>query len=175
MLTERSVLALQSVGLVVALLALVLPYWTFAHHHSSSYGPFYKLSDDHVRFNRCLDDMGNTTCALLRSSKVSGILSLLLGIFSVAVLMVYKRVNLRVFYSFLLGFLQIIFAIICIVFFSLFSKSYMTIDDDINHVVKVNGTYYMEAGFYLWVLHIVMAAAFVGVSAKALFDPKSNK
>ncbi len=175
MLSESATIALQSSGLVLALIALILPYWSFAHHHSSFYGPFYKLTDDHMRFNRCIDEMGKTTCALLRSSKVAGVLALLLGIFSIMVLLIYKRINLRIFYSFLLGVLQVIFSIICVVFFSLFAKSYMVVNDDINHIDSVNSNYYMDAGFYLWVLHIVIAAIYIGLAGRALFWPKNNK
>ena len=161
---EEKNLLTHALALTLFLISFILPYWCYANHNSENFGLFYKLYDGNVYLNVCNDNMGESQCALLKSAKVCGILTFIMGSFSIMVPLVYKRAQLKYFYSFLLNILELIFAIICISFFSNFLKSYLNINDDINFETTVSSKYTYQSGFYLWILGIIVIGS-VGLSS----------
>lgn len=175
MLKDKVLLWLHLTALMLFVICFLLPYWCHASHNSIDYGLFYKqLENGEVHLNVCNDGMGQTTCALLKSAKIAGILSFIMGALSIIASLVYKREALKKFYSFLIIILEFIFSIVCICFFSSFLKASLSINDDINWETKVSGDYSYSSGLYLWILAILLISSVGAESIRTLYFNKKE-
>jgi hypothetical protein len=175
MVQKQSILSgIHAIALLLFFISFVLPYWAYAKHNSEYYGLFYKEEESHIRLNVCTTNTGQTQCALLKSSKVAGVLSFILGAFAMLVPLFYNRSPLKQFYTFLLHVVELIFAISCLTLFVKYASSYLDINDDINWQTSVSKEWNYQIGFYLWCLGSSLVAVLSFDSIKTLYFNKKE-
>ena len=175
MVQKQTVLAgIHAIALLFFFISFILPYWAYSKHSSEYYGLFYRESEGHMRLNVCTTNTGQTQCALLKSSKVAGVLSFIVGFFSIIVPVIYKRVHLKQFYSFLLNIVELIFAVSCLSLFVKYASSYLSINDDINWENSVNKEWSYQSGFVLWCIGTSLLGIIACDSVKSIYFNKGE-
>ncbi len=157
-------LALTTVELLFCILCVSVVYWVkLGVDNDSSYtGLFLKqsLANNDVNIvSNCDSSMSDQQCSYLKSAKAAAIISILFGGVGGFLAYFYLRYEFRTISGlsfFIIGLfiaLQFVFLIICVVVFSYFNDSYLTINDDLNVEYPPD-----NSAEYAWGYNLMIAA-----------------
>lgn len=104
-----------------SIIGLSTNQWMKSTHNNDYMGLFISTSNDTLY---CDTNMSQTDCGYLTSSQASGVISLVMSFVSINSF--YQR---KVYLSFFSNWIQTLFGIICLIFYSSFITNYNTNDD----------------------------------------------
>jgi uncharacterized protein (DUF486 family) len=124
-------------SVMLSIMAVSVVFWAkqSTDTDDSYYGMFLRESADHQVASLCNSAMTEMECGYLKSSKACSVISIIFGGSACLMYLVSCGDTGFGFYSFsmgIVGFIQSIFGMMCIVIFSYFKESYLTSNDDIN-------------------------------------------
>lgn len=124
------------------------------------YGIFMRESSDKEVSSSCNSAMTEIECGYLKSSKACGVISIMFGGAACIMYLVTCGAPGFGFYSFsmgLVGLIQTMFGMMCIVIFAYFKESYLTLNDDLNVEYPTHPESTYAWAFYLLITSVVIS------------------
>ena len=171
-------ITLSSIGFIFAIIALGSPSWV--SFQGTSYGLFTQQTNNVTTKLRCGINMSNLECQYLTCAKGAAVLTILsTGIILAYIIYRISKQSLNdleylhpvVFNQGFIGFFQILFGILAIVFYSNFSHTYYENDDGVNVEIDdaVSGTSSFGYGYYFWIISIIFTGILMLINFQQIY------
>lgn len=166
MLTQKKVSLIHFISSFLSvfftILAISVVFWVHqtSDNDDNYYGIFMRESSDKEVSSSCNSSMTEIECGYLKSAKACGVISVMFGGAACAMYLVTGGAPGFGFYSFsigLVGLIQTMFGMMCVVIFSYFKETYLTQNDDLNVEYPTHPESTYSWAFYLLISSVVIS------------------
>jgi uncharacterized membrane protein len=150
------------ISVFLTILSISVVFWVHqtSDNDDNYYGIFMRESSDKDVTSACNSAMTEIECGYLKSAKACGVISIMFGGASCGMYLVTGGAPGFGFYSFsmgLVGLIQTMFGMMCVVIFSYFKESYLTLNDDLNVEYPTHPDSTYSWAFYILITSVVIS------------------